>query len=180
MINGVISFTLSNKLPFPFGILWKPIIKSVFLSGNCGNLCPCVVMQWVRDCLSSFCNESVGCPVFKSKSIWTARYHHHFSIFLGWEATVSVNTLTGLRISVGDEVKLKRHRETYAQTRAIVFCVRCGSTTVDQNFTTELRCYECGTTLEWNSRKFSIRRDPASGEGDVLAAFRSMRKEITE
>jgi len=77
-----------------------------------------------------------------------------------------------------DEVKLKRHRETYAQTRAIVFCVRCGSTTVDQNFTTELRCYECGTTLEWNSRKFSIRRDPASGEGDVLAAFRGMKKSV--
>lgn len=43
--------------------------------------------------------------------------------------------------------------------KPVVFCVQCGSTSVDQNFINELRCYECGNSLAWNGYRFSISRE---------------------
>jgi tRNA(Ile2) C34 agmatinyltransferase TiaS len=74
-----------------------------------------------------------------------------------------------------DETKLKRHRKSYRESKPVVFCVRCGSTTVDQNSPNELRCYECGTTISWNCKKFSIRRS-SGGEYDVISAFKEAKK----
>jgi ribosomal protein S27E len=71
-----------------------------------------------------------------------------------------------------DADRLKQHRESVGQFRPIVFCVKCGSTCVDQNSLTELRCYTCGNTLPWDAASFSIRRnaDP-HGESDVKRAI---------
>lgn len=74
-----------------------------------------------------------------------------------------------------DEVKMKRHKKSFAESKPVVFCVRCGCTLVDQNIPTELRCYECGTTMSWNANKFSIRRS-GGGESDVITAFRQARE----
>ena len=73
------------------------------------------------------------------------------------------------------ETKLKRHRESIKNSVPIIFCVRCGATFVDQNFPTELRCYECGTTMPWNSKKFSIRRGLDAAH-DVISAFNELEK----
>jgi predicted RNA-binding Zn-ribbon protein involved in translation (DUF1610 family) len=56
------------------------------------------------------------------------------------------------------EDKLAKHRQTFGQFAPVVFCVSCGSTCVDQNSLTEIRCYDCGNAAYWNARKFSIRR----------------------
>lgn len=55
--------------------------------------------------------------------------------------------------------RMKRHVECIADGRfPVVFCVRCGSTCIDQNFIHELRCYDCGNSLPWDGLKFSINR----------------------
>ena len=55
--------------------------------------------------------------------------------------------------------KLEEHARCLAEERyPVVFCVLCGSTCIDQNFLTELRCYQCGNTLAWDGTKFGINR----------------------
>jgi len=70
------------------------------------------------------------------------------------------------------DARSKRHDETYRESRPVVFCVRCGSTRLDQNSITELRCYDCGNTLPWDGTLFGIRRRPEYPE-DVTQAFRN-------
>lgn len=44
--------------------------------------------------------------------------------------------------------RLDTYRESVANgSLPVVFCVKCGSTRIDQNSLTELRCYECANTL---------------------------------
>lgn len=76
--------------------------------------------------------------------------------------------------------RLKRHvmtvREGYLP---VVFCVKCGSTVIDQNSPDELRCYTCQNTMAWDNSLFSINRDVArSGITDAaltdsIHAFRA-------
>jgi len=56
--------------------------------------------------------------------------------------------------------RLQHHIECCVEDERfpVVFCVKCGSTHIDQNFLTELRCYECGNTLAWDGSKFGINR----------------------
>lgn len=55
--------------------------------------------------------------------------------------------------------RLQFHRDCLEDKRfPVVFCARCGSTYIDQNFIDELRCYTCGNTLKWDGTKFSINR----------------------
>lgn len=67
------------------------------------------------------------------------------------------------------EAKIRRHNQTFNDFRPVVFCVRCGSTRVDQNSLTQLRCYDCDNTTAWNGLLFSIRRDKSTS--DVTRAF---------
>lgn len=48
--------------------------------------------------------------------------------------------------------------ESVRKRQSIVFCVQCGSTSIDQNFIYQLRCYNCGNSLPWNGYRFSIAR----------------------
>lgn len=66
--------------------------------------------------------------------------------------------------------KCRRHTASYRDFRPVVFCVQCGSTRLDQNSVTELRCYDCGNTLPWDGSKFGIRRRPEYTE-DVTRAL---------
>jgi hypothetical protein len=66
--------------------------------------------------------------------------------------------------------KLAKHRETFARFRPVVFCVRCGSTRLDQNSINELRCYDCDNVLPWDGTLFSIRRY-STDTHDVTTAF---------
>lgn len=66
--------------------------------------------------------------------------------------------------------KVKRHLATVkAGYLPVVFCVKCGSTKLDQNFINELRCYDCGNTAPWDGHRFSINRDIAK-EGPTAEA----------
>lgn len=69
--------------------------------------------------------------------------------------------------------RIEEHRRSLFVSRRIpvVFCVKCGSTNLDQNSVTEIRCYNCGNSAMWDSSRFSIRRgvEPNS-ESDVVKA----------
>ena len=76
------------------------------------------------------------------------------------------------------ENKLKKFREDIKKFTAVVFCVKCGSTHIDQNFKNQLRCYNCGNKIEtWDGDKFSIVRahgakEPIYELTDVKNLFR--------
>lgn len=55
--------------------------------------------------------------------------------------------------------------------KSMVFCVNCGSTSIDQNYIAELRCYNCGNTIAWNGFRFGIMRD--GDVDDVIKAISS-------
>jgi hypothetical protein len=56
--------------------------------------------------------------------------------------------------------KIERFLKSKDEHLPVIFCVRCGSTHLDQNFIDELRCYECGNvSRHWNGKKFSIARN---------------------
>ena len=74
------------------------------------------------------------------------------------------------------EEKLQKFQEDIKRRHAVVFCVRCGSTAIDQNFRSELRCYDCGNTLLWDADRFSVARD-ISPDHDAASAFRSFEKQ---
>jgi len=79
--------------------------------------------------------------------------------------------------------QLKTFRESIKKSAAVVFCVNCGSTCIDQNSQNQLRCYSCDNTLDtWNSRKFSIVRtsgakEPINELTDVENLFLEIDKE---
>jgi hypothetical protein len=54
---------------------------------------------------------------------------------------------------------LETFGDSIKKHRSIVFCVKCGSTCIDQNSIDELRCYHCGNSLAWNGYSFSISRE---------------------
>jgi hypothetical protein len=73
--------------------------------------------------------------------------------------------------------RMKEHRETIGTNAPVVFCCRCGSTILDQNFINELRCYNCHNTMRWDGTRFSIRRYlDEIGESDVEDGFASHDK----
>ncbi len=72
--------------------------------------------------------------------------------------------------------RLQKFRETIEYRNAIIVCVGCGSTVVDQNHLTELRCNSCGNTLPWDGTKFTVARvgkehDYSGTEHDAKRAF---------
>jgi ribosomal protein L37AE/L43A len=55
--------------------------------------------------------------------------------------------------------KIKKFVETFPQKKAMVVCVKCGSTEIDQNDLNLLKCYTCGNTMPWNAaEKFAVIR----------------------
>ena len=73
--------------------------------------------------------------------------------------------------------KMIRHRESLANRKPVLFCCRCGSTNLDQNSISELRCYDCDNKTPWDGTKFSVRRWLDShGEGDVINGFQCADK----
>lgn len=76
--------------------------------------------------------------------------------------------------------KLDRHRASIAQGYLpVVFCVKCGSTLVDQASLSLLRCCDCGNSTPWDGRSFSINRDASKIDvsdkvrlSDAVDAFR--------
>jgi hypothetical protein len=66
---------------------------------------------------------------------------------------------------------LEQFREDIARGKSVVFCVKCGSTMIDQNFRYQLKCYNCGNISVWDADRFSIARD--ANEHDVLSGFRA-------
>lgn len=75
-------------------------------------------------------------------------------------------------MATNTESKLETHRDSIREHKPIVFCVKCGSTRIDQNSINELRCYDCENTMVWDASKFSIRRYlDEFGESDVRRAI---------
>jgi hypothetical protein len=72
--------------------------------------------------------------------------------------------------------KLEKFQKDIKRGHAIVFCVRCGSTIIDQNSKTELHCYDCGNTLLWDADRFSVARDGAPAD-DAASAFEGFEEE---
>lgn len=66
--------------------------------------------------------------------------------------------------------KLEEFRSS-KQYGAVVFCVKCGSASLDQNFKFQLRCYNCQNVSIWDSSRFSVARDGA--EQDVIDGIRA-------
>lgn len=62
-----------------------------------------------------------------------------------------------LRLST--EEKLARFERSLEDRRPIAFCVRCGSTRVDQVAIYKLRCSECDNSALWDGFSFSIARE---------------------
>jgi len=56
----------------------------------------------------------------------------------------------------------------------IVFCVQCGSTIIDQNFSNQIRCYNCNNHSIWDSDKFSIARE--GNHHDAISAFKDIEE----
>ena len=69
------------------------------------------------------------------------------------------------------DTRLTKFRKSINENLPIVFCVKCGSTHLDQNSIDELRCYDCGNRMEWNAKRFSIARNKSLQ--DALNAFRN-------
>ena len=67
--------------------------------------------------------------------------------------------------------QLIKFKQSIKEQVPVVFCVKCGSTHVDQNSINELRCYDCGNRLKWDARKFSISRN--KDLRDVMSAIRN-------
>ena len=65
--------------------------------------------------------------------------------------------------------KIEKFKETIDTSKSIVFCVQCGSTKIDQNSSSQLRCYSCDNVSIWDSGRFSIARE--GSVSDVKQAF---------
>lgn len=69
--------------------------------------------------------------------------------------------------------RLKTFRDSVGTTKAVVVCVKCGSTSIDQNFLNQLKCYECGNESIWDSSRFTISRD--GDEHDAISGFEATK-----
>jgi hypothetical protein len=56
-------------------------------------------------------------------------------------------------------LKLKEFSSSIRKSQPTVFCVKCGSTEVDQNAIYKLRCINCGNFGLWDGLSFAIARD---------------------
>lgn len=56
------------------------------------------------------------------------------------------------------EAKLKTFSTSVARKQAIIFCVNCGSTNLDQNSKYMLQCYDCRSIALWDGHSFGISR----------------------
>jgi hypothetical protein len=54
---------------------------------------------------------------------------------------------------------LTKYAESISRHRPVIFCVKCGSTRLDQNSITELQCYDCGNIQSWNAFRFAVARE---------------------
>ena len=54
------------------------------------------------------------------------------------------------------EKKLKRFRHSLRRRASVVFCVRCGSTSVDATDLTQLACRACGNSSPWDGLSFNL------------------------
>jgi len=54
------------------------------------------------------------------------------------------------------ERKLGKLQSSLQFHQSILFCVMCGSTNVGQASLHELRCHDCGNTLEWDGLSFGL------------------------
>lgn len=66
--------------------------------------------------------------------------------------------------------QLARFTESVVSNQNVLFCVRCGSSVVDQNSIDSLRCVNCGNTALWNGHRFGIARNASLD--DVASALR--------
>jgi hypothetical protein len=57
--------------------------------------------------------------------------------------------------------------------KPVIFCVQCGSTSIDQNSIDELRCYNCGNTLTWNAYRFSVYQY----ESDITLSLKTVMRD---
>ncbi len=56
--------------------------------------------------------------------------------------------------------KVERFTKSVTEHLPVVFCVNCGSTHLDQNFISQIRCYDCGNVSnKWDGNKFGIARN---------------------
>lgn len=51
--------------------------------------------------------------------------------------------------------KFEEDRQSYSPT---IFCVKCGSTKIEQNAIHKLECMECRNAILWNGYKFAVAR----------------------
>ena len=70
--------------------------------------------------------------------------------------------------------KLQRFQDSLQARKKVVFCVKCGSTNVGQDSLHQLRCHDCGNTLEWDGLSFGIVTTDESSEAttEAVEAFR--------
>ena len=58
--------------------------------------------------------------------------------------------------------RIEKFTEAIAQQCPIVFCVRCGSTRVEQRTLAELSCVDCGNCLPFDGLSFSLVSSPST------------------
>jgi len=54
------------------------------------------------------------------------------------------------------EKKLKRFATSLRRRASVIFCVRCGSTSLDATDPTRLDCRACGNSLPWDGLSFNL------------------------
>ena len=72
--------------------------------------------------------------------------------------------------------RLKTFNQSVKENLPVVFCVKCGSTHLDQNFINELKCYNCDNSMKWDGILFSISRNKS--EQDAITAFLKTAKGV--
>lgn len=71
--------------------------------------------------------------------------------------------------------RLVKFGEDSSKYKNVIFCVNCGSTNIDQNSITELRCYSCHKSIVWNSFSFGIARNEQNLD-DVFKSLTRLNK----
>ncbi len=66
--------------------------------------------------------------------------------------------------------RLIKFKNEMQRMRNFLFCVKCGSTNIDQNFSDQLKCSDCSNISVWDSSRFSVAREGLE-ESDASAAF---------
>ncbi len=75
--------------------------------------------------------------------------------------------------TIHPKIRLRKFAQSLKENVPVVFCVKCGSTHLDQNSINELRCYECGNKLKWDASRFSIARNH-----DVRDVINAINREV--